>query len=89
MNLFILQLFNIIQIYSQSKICPLLYVDKINISGNEKTKSWVILKECDIHIGDTLSIEQIGKKVEDIEFKLRRFSIEHLIELLIEELCTF
>ncbi len=70
--LLVLQLFNIIQIHSQSIMCPILQVEKINIIGNEKTKSWVIEKECDLHLGDTISINRIGNKLEDIKFKLSR-----------------
>ena len=70
--LLVLQLFNIIQIHSQSIMCPILQVEKINIIGNEKTRSWVIEKECDLHLGDTISINRIGNKLEDIKFKLSR-----------------
>ena len=67
--LLVLQLFNIIQIHSQSIMCPILQVEKINIIGNEKTRSWVIEKECDLHLGDTISINRIGNKLEDIKFE--------------------
>ena len=70
--LLVLQLFNIIQIHSQSIMCPILQVEKINIIGNEKTRSWVIEKESDLHLGDTISINRIGNKLEDIKFKLCR-----------------
>ena len=53
-------------------MCPILQVEKINIIGNEKTRSWVIEKECDLHLGDTISINRIGNKLEDIKFKLSR-----------------
>ena len=68
----ILPLFNAIQIYSQTLSCQLLHINKIDISGNEKTKSWVIIRECDLRIGDTFSIEQLGDKLEEIKFKLKR-----------------
>lgn len=67
-----LQLLIIIQIHSQNITCPILLVDKINIIGNEKTRSWLIEKECDLHIGDTISINRIGIKLDVIKFKLSR-----------------
>ena len=68
-----LQLLIIIQIHSQNITCPILLVDKINIIGNEKTRSWLIEKECDLHIGDTISINRIGIKLDVIKFKLSRY----------------
>ena len=42
----------------------LLIIDSINVSGNEKTKTSIVLRELDMQVGDSLSAEHINEVLE-------------------------
>lgn len=50
------------------------------VTGNKLTKDWVIIRELDFKIGDTLSTEKIGKVVD---FQMKRFAPGDSSELLL------
>ncbi len=69
---------------------PALYIEEINISGNEWTLDRVIRSQLDFTIGDPFRAKEISKgaqKVRDLgffamaEFKVERGSAEHLVIL--------
>lgn len=48
-----------------------IIIKSFEITGNKLTKDWIIVRELDFKIGDTLSTQQAGKS---FDFKMKRFA---------------
>lgn len=50
-------------------------IDSIDIIGNKKTSRMVIFNEMDIHIGDTIALDQLAKKLSSNEKRLQSIGL--------------
>lgn len=61
-----------VNIYGQSDY---VIVDSIHIFGNKKTTRQVIMNEMDIHSGDTISLDQLAKRLSSNEKRLQSIGL--------------
>ncbi len=62
-----------------SQICPFerLVIEKIEFSGNKKTKEYILLAELDFKTGDTISLSEIDKRLEKNRLRLFNLQLFH------------
>lgn len=58
-----------------------LTVDSINVSGNKKTKTNIVLRELDVQVGDTISIENLDAVIEQNRLLLASTGIFSKVEM--------
>lgn len=63
------------------KADSVLVINQINISGNQKTKESIILRELDFAIGDTIKKSEIDKKLDLTRRKLNNTNLFNSVEL--------
>lgn len=56
-------------------------IDSIIILGNHKTKNHVILQEIDLHVGDTINIDQIAERLKSNEKRISSIGLFNLTSL--------
>ena len=56
-------------------------IDSIIIKGVERTKPWVIEQEARIHKGDTIALQKINEKIEEITIDLNRTNLFSKVDI--------
>ena len=59
----------------------LLTVDSINVSGNRKTKTNIVIRELDIQVGDTVAIENLDDVIEQNRLLLTSTGLFSQVEM--------
>ncbi|MCH2044744.1 MAG: BamA/TamA family outer membrane protein [Saprospiraceae bacterium] len=78
-NLFFLLFFIILYTLPSQAQTPTVYIEKIDLKGNKKTKDIVILNQIDFQVGDSVSINDIIPIFERNEVNLQRLWLfEHI-----------
>ena len=58
-----------------------LYVQRIAVTGNNKTKTCIIEREFGLHEGDTLQLEQLRQKMEDARKRVYNLNLFNKVDL--------
>ncbi|NPA66987.1 MAG: hypothetical protein GXO50_00090 [Chlorobi bacterium] len=68
-------------VFSQNTASQKVYVKKIEISGNEKTKPGVILRELTLKKGDSVSVKDIPELLKNSEVNLLKLPLFNFAEI--------